>query len=119
MTDFTFNFVHLNHRLQQPGTVNASELKFKMASVGCQPEDDDDLHTCPARTRPSWPKKIIPWWFATYSEEKPPYSYSTLIAHAILASKDGRLTLGDIYIWISENYPAYALENRGWQVKYL
>ncbi|KAI8647678.1 hypothetical protein BD408DRAFT_408317 [Parasitella parasitica] len=92
-----------------------NELKFKMESVGIHPEDDDDLDMCPARTRPSWPKKIIPWWVASEPNEKPPYSYATLIAHAILSSKDGRLTLNDIYKWISQNYLAFSLGNGGWQ----
>ncbi|CEP06992.1 hypothetical protein [Parasitella parasitica] len=93
----------------------SSELKFKMESVGIHPEDDDDLDMCPARTRPSWPKKIIPWWVASDPNEKPPYSYATLIAHAILSSKDGRLTLNDIYQWISQKYPVFSMGNGGWQ----
>lgn len=97
--------------------VNPTELKFKIESVGVHPENDDDLDMCPARVRPSWPKKIIPWWVATSPDEKPPYSYATLIAHAILSSKDGRLTLNDIYTWIASNYPAFSIGNGGWQVK--
>ncbi|OAC99712.1 fork head transcription factor, partial [Mucor lusitanicus CBS 277.49] len=46
---------------------------------------------------------------------KPPYSYATLIAHAILTSKNGRLTLSDIYKWISEAYPYYKRGQKGWQ----
>ncbi|CAO3653643.1 unnamed protein product [Mucor hiemalis] len=95
--------------------VNPTELKFKIESVGVHPENDDDLDMCPARVRPSWPKKIIPWWVATSPDEKPPYSYATLIAHAILSSKDGRLTLNDIYTWIASNYPAFSIGNGGWQ----
>lgn len=92
------------------------ELKFKMESVGVRPEDDDDLHLCPARTRPFWPKKIIPWWTPSFPNEKPPYSYSTLIAYAILSSKDGRLTLNDIYLWISKTYAYFEAGKGGWQV---
>ncbi|CAO0790491.1 unnamed protein product [Mucor circinelloides] len=92
-----------------------NELKFKIESVGIHPEDDDDLDMCPARVRPSWPKQIIPWWIPSHPNEKPPYSYATLIAHAILASKDGRLTLNDIYTWISKNYPTFSVGNGGWQ----
>ncbi|KAI8975055.1 hypothetical protein BDF20DRAFT_822917, partial [Mycotypha africana] len=70
---------------------------------------------CPARTRPNWPKQIIPWWTASYPTEKPPYSYATLIAHAILSSKDGRLTLNDIYNWIAKHYPSFTVGSGGWQ----
>ncbi|KAI8376081.1 uncharacterized protein BYT42DRAFT_546807 [Radiomyces spectabilis] len=92
-----------------------SELKFKIESVGHHPEHDDDLEMCPARTRPNWPTHIETWWKACHPTEKPPYSYATLIAHAILSSKDGRLTLNDIYRWIAEHYPFYVLGQGGWQ----
>jgi hypothetical protein len=103
--------------LGQPKTTDKSPaLRFKMESVGNHPEDDDDLDMCPARVRPSWPSKIIPWWAASYPDEKPPYSYATLIAHAILSSKDGRLTLNDIYSWIADKYSAFSVGTGGWQV---
>jgi hypothetical protein len=103
---------------QQPKQQSASsELKFKIEPIGIQPEDDDDLETCPSRTRSAWPHQIIPWWKPADRFEKPPYSYATLIAHAILTSKDGRLTLSDIYKWISEAYPYYKRGQKGWQVK--
>ncbi|KAI9279584.1 fork head domain-containing protein [Sporodiniella umbellata] len=93
----------------------SSELRFKIEPIGIQPEDDDDLDTCPSRTREDWPGQINPWWKPTDRREKPPYSYATLIAHAILSSKDGRLTLSDIYKWISEAYPFYQRGSKGWQ----
>ncbi|KAI7872731.1 hypothetical protein BDF14DRAFT_1748273 [Spinellus fusiger] len=92
-----------------------SELKFKIESIGTQPEEDDDIELCPARIRPSWPDTIVTWWKPSQPREKPPYSYATLIAHAILSSKDGRLTLSDIYRWISTHYPYFTLGRRGWQ----
>ncbi|KAI8067137.1 hypothetical protein BC940DRAFT_212140, partial [Gongronella butleri] len=45
----------------------------------------------------------------------PPYTYATLIAHALLSSDKGRLTLHDIYQWICGQYPYYSMANRGWQ----
>lgn len=108
---FQSSTTHKKHQ-QKP-----SELKFKIEPIGVQPEDDDDLETCPSRTRSNWPHQINPWWKPTDRFEKPPYSYATLIAHAILTSKDGRLTLSDIYKWISETYPYYKLGQKGWQVK--
>lgn len=103
---------------QQPKSVKkANTLRFKMEPIGMQlKEEDDDLHTCPSRTRPQWPRQIHPWWKPADRFEKPPYSYATLIAHAILSSKDGRLTLSDIYQWISEVYPYYQKGVKGWQV---
>ncbi|CAO3647078.1 unnamed protein product [Cunninghamella blakesleeana] len=92
-----------------------SELKFKIESIGIQPEEDDDLDTCPARTRAVWPSHLTPWWQPSHPKDRPPYPYSTLIAYAILVSQDGRLLLSDIYKWISETYPYYSLNNKGWQ----
>ncbi|KAG1206531.1 hypothetical protein G6F35_011196 [Rhizopus arrhizus] len=86
-----------------------------MESVGDWSKEEEDMESCPARTRPNWPKEITPWWVPSCPYEKPPYSYATLIAQAILCSKDGQLTLNDIYIWISNNYPAYRLGERGWK----
>ncbi|CAO3650328.1 unnamed protein product [Mucor hiemalis] len=104
-----------NAKKQQQQQQRTSELKFKIEPIGIQPEDDDDLETCPSRTRSSWPHQITPWWKPADRFEKPPYSYATLIAHAILTSKDGRLTLSDIYRWISEAYPYYKRGQKGWQ----
>ena len=52
-------------------------------------------------------------------DEKPPFSYATLIAHAILSSKHRKLTLSEIYRWISERYPCYSMRDNRWQVKFM
>ncbi|KAI8380838.1 fork head domain-containing protein [Blakeslea trispora] len=90
-------------------------LKFKTESAGNYPEKDEDLHTCPARIRHAWPSKITTWWTPDQIDQRPPFSYATLIAHAILSSTDGRLTLSDIYTWISKKYPFYSIRRSGWQ----
>ncbi|KAI8087732.1 uncharacterized protein B0P05DRAFT_532070 [Gilbertella persicaria] len=64
---------------------------------------------------PPGPIHINPSWNPTSRTEKPPYSYATIIAHAILSSKERKLTLHDIYIWITENYPFYSNDTQGWQ----
>ena len=46
---------------------------------------------------------------------KPPYSYASLIAQALLAAPNKRLTLASIYAWIMDRYPYYRSENCGWQ----
>ncbi|KAG0180790.1 Forkhead box protein I1 [Apophysomyces sp. BC1034] len=47
---------------------------------------------------------------------RPPFSYSSLIAQAILASEHERMTLRDIYKWITDNYPGlYDADDTGWQ----
>ncbi|RKP12620.1 fork head domain-containing protein, partial [Piptocephalis cylindrospora] len=50
---------------------------------------------------------------------KPPYSYASLIAQAITSvgpeDEDSRMTLSDIYDYISDHYPFYARDDAGWQ----
>ncbi len=50
------------------------------------------------------------------NQQKPPYSYAQLIVQALLASKDRRQTLSSIYSFISDTYPYYRLEDKGWKV---
>ncbi|CAO1625956.1 unnamed protein product [Parajaminaea phylloscopi] len=50
---------------------------------------------------------------------RPPYSYSSLIAQAISSAPGGRMTLREIYTWISNSYPElYSMDgpdSQGWQ----
>lgn len=48
---------------------------------------------------------------------KPPFSYASLIAQAIISSPKQRLALSNIYCWIMETYPYYKSQSCGWQVK--
>lgn len=48
---------------------------------------------------------------------KPPFSYASLIAQAIISSPKQRLALSNIYGWIMETYPYYKSQTCGWQVK--
>ncbi|XP_026226694.1 forkhead box protein J2 isoform X2 [Anabas testudineus] len=49
------------------------------------------------------------------SKGKPPHSYATLIAMAITASPERKLSLNDIYTWISDTFPYYSRAGRGWK----
>uniref|UniRef100_A0A8C8DHT1 Forkhead box protein G1 n=1 Tax=Oryzias sinensis TaxID=183150 RepID=A0A8C8DHT1_9TELE len=49
------------------------------------------------------------------SKGKPPHSYATLIAMAIAAAPEKRLSLNDIYTWISDTFPYYSRAGRGWK----
>ncbi|OZJ04047.1 hypothetical protein BZG36_03557 [Bifiguratus adelaidae] len=53
------------------------------------------------RTFPQWPPM---------SPHRPGMSYATMIAEAILSSEEQRLTLSEIYVAISNKYPAYRLD---------
>lgn len=47
--------------------------------------------------------------------KKPPYSYAMLIGLAILQSSQARLTLSQIYHWISAHFPYYRPQDAGWR----
>lgn len=49
---------------------------------------------------------------------RPPYSYSSMITQAIASSNEGRMTLREIYTWISNNFSGYPMlgpDSQGWQ----
>jgi forkhead transcription factor HCM1 len=46
---------------------------------------------------------------------KPPYSYATLIGMSILRANNRRLTLAQIYKWISDTFSYYKNSDPGWQ----
>ncbi|RDL35063.1 Winged helix DNA-binding protein [Venustampulla echinocandica] len=46
---------------------------------------------------------------------KPPHSYAQLIGMAILRAANRRLTLAQIYKWISDTYSFYGATDAGWQ----
>ncbi|KAE8382134.1 fork head domain-containing protein [Aspergillus bertholletiae] len=46
---------------------------------------------------------------------KPPYSYATLIGMSILRAPNRRLTLAQIYRWISDTFSYYKNSDPGWQ----
>ncbi|KAH3667150.1 hypothetical protein OGAPHI_002799 [Ogataea philodendri] len=49
------------------------------------------------------------------SMEKPPFSYASLIGMAILRAPGRKLTLSQIYQWISDNFKYYKKGEVGWQ----
>lgn len=53
--------------------------------------------------------------FSSFSSQKPPYSYATLIKKALSESREGKLTLSQIYKWIKVNFPYYKTADPAWQ----
>lgn len=49
------------------------------------------------------------------SKGKPPHSYATLIAMAIASAPERKLSLNDIYTWISDTFSYYSRAGRGWK----
>ena len=50
---------------------------------------------------------------------KPSHSYAHLITMAIKSSEDKKMSLSDIYQWISDNFAFYRHCNTGWKVRIL
>ncbi|KAM9723138.1 forkhead box protein J2 isoform 1-T1 [Menidia menidia] len=57
----------------------------------------------------------VPSPSASTCKGKPPHSYATLIAMAIEAAPERKLSLNDIYTWISDTFPYYSRAGRGWK----
>jgi len=53
---------------------------------------------------------------AGVANQKPAYSYSSLIYLAIRSSADRRMTLSEIYGWICDRFPYYKTADTGWKV---
>ncbi|XP_065655994.1 forkhead box protein J3 isoform X3 [Hydra vulgaris] len=51
----------------------------------------------------------------SYGKSKPPYSYANIITFAINSSEKGKMTLAEIYQWISESFPYYNESSSGWK----
>lgn len=54
-----------------------------------------------------------------YHDAKPPFSYAALITFAINSTAKKKMTLSDIYNWISSNFPYYKDAGTGWKVRRL
>ncbi|KAM9426349.1 forkhead box protein I1 [Pholidichthys leucotaenia] len=50
-----------------------------------------------------------------FKTARPPYSYSALIAMAIQSAQDKKLTLSQIYQYVSDNFNYYKKSKAGWQ----
>jgi hypothetical protein len=88
-------------------------LNFSLSSLTPPPSSPAATeYTTPARSQDSEGQ------LQNDANVKPPYSYANLIAEAIASSPHRKLTLNEIYSFISENYPYYDRSKQGWQVRW-
>ncbi|KAB2576934.1 Transcription factor fork head [Lasiodiplodia theobromae] len=85
--------------------MDAAPLRDRNAKKSSKPQDDDQK-PLPA------PSEMPP---IDDDGTKPAYSYATLIGMAILRAPQRRLTLAQIYKWISETFSYYRAGETGWQ----
>ena len=79
------------------------------------PSDGDSIA---ASSLPRKPNGDIDYSVDAARNIKPPCSYATLIAQAILSTPDKALALAGIYDWIKENFSYYRFIEQTWQVCY-
>lgn len=85
-------------------------------NVNSRVDPDDTSANSKSTTVKSMRKKLkkeLP--FDLNSHDKPPYSYATLIGISILSNPEKKLTLSQIYYWISSTFKYYKREDVGWQ----
>lgn len=76
---------------------------------------DSDDEKYKSKKKKKTKKDLKDTTFQLGSHDKPPYSYATLIGMSILSNPEKRLTLSQIYQWISDTFKYYRREEVGWQ----
>ncbi|PHH77680.1 hypothetical protein CDD80_332 [Ophiocordyceps camponoti-rufipedis] len=92
-----------NHKPNKRGLMDAAPIKDSRPAKKSKTDDDP-----PLPPHDSFPPILD-------DGHKPPHSYANLIGMAILRSPNRRLTLAQIYKWISEHYSFYNPNDAGWQ----
>ncbi|KFA70809.1 hypothetical protein S40288_09653 [Stachybotrys chartarum IBT 40288] len=104
----TFDFPIDNHFMKP----NGKRMLMEAAPIAAE-------HPRPAKMVKTEEEKTIPPHdsFPVIVDDgtKPPHSYAQLIGMAILRSPNRRLTLAQIYKWISDTYSHYRTVENGWQ----
>eukprot|EP00731_Ephydatia_muelleri_P029425 Em0020g1069a len=85
----------------------------KPSSVTGEEDDDPTPPPSTSHEEPDQPDKQEDK--SSEKHSKPPYSYAQLIVQALLSAKDRKQTLSGIYQFISEKYPYYRMEDKGWK----
>ncbi|KAJ2580042.1 hypothetical protein GGH95_002798 [Coemansia sp. RSA 1836] len=73
------------------------------------------MHILPSTQKPGAKQEAQAPGDAQGELAKPIYSYASLIAQAINDTRDKKVTLNGIYMYISANYPYYRHTQNGWQ----
>lgn len=99
-----------NHQIKDPNNITMTKIITPIISV----------ESAAQRAEPNRPVDLN----AEYKgggehnrrDGKPPYSYVNLITFAINSTPKKRMTLNEIYQWISDNFHYYRRVGNGWKV---
>ncbi|OJD12602.1 hypothetical protein AJ78_06826 [Emergomyces pasteurianus Ep9510] len=101
----------------QHTTVSAGANSVKRTLMEPLPLMKDRPSKKPKREEPTFIQLPDPMDMPLVEDDgsKPPYSYAILIGMAILRAPNRRLTLAQIYKWISDTFAFYRAGDSGWQ----
>ncbi|KAL1972131.1 hypothetical protein VTN31DRAFT_7350 [Thermomyces dupontii] len=109
---------------QSSQSTGSNEAAIPNPSMTDKPAKRTLMEAAPVRERPAKkPKREEPVELPEPHEmppieddgSKPPYSYATLIGMSLLRAPNRRLTLSQIYKWISDTFSYYRNGDSGWQ----
>ncbi|XP_037325571.2 forkhead box Q2 [Pungitius pungitius] len=95
----------IQEKRRQRSEAETEERKVKEEEGGDEPREEGEEEETTA-SNGSAPEK---------SADKPNQSYIALISKAILASKQKKLLLCDIYQWIMDQYPYFKSKDKNWR----
>lgn len=101
-----------NHRRVKENFDIPPKPSFLQSSSASLDSDDEKYKT---KKKKKSKKDLKDTPFHLGSHDKPPYSYATLIGMSILSNAEKKLTLSQIYQWISDTFKYYRREEVGWQ----
>ena len=102
--------------VEEEDNENIKTLTFNMNNT--LKFNNNNYGTTAQRAEPHRPIDLCAEYKGDYGrrEGKPPYSYVNLITFAINSTSKKKMTLNDIYQWITDHFPYYKTIGNGWKV---
>ena len=98
----------ITEEIIDPGTENLVSFEYVSSSSLQHSEPSQELSTEPS-TSGLEPRSLF------YTTKRPPYSISALIGMALKSAPENKMTVKDIYNFISDTFPFYSRSKRAWK----